>query len=637
MSWNKVNLYQIAEVKNGYAFKSAEYQGHGIRVIRITNVQKGRIVDSDPKFISEINLNNHHEYMLYQNDILISLTGNVGRVAMFQDNLGPAVLNQRVGCIRVKKGKQIDPVYLFQFLNTSSFESTCIENSNGIAQLNLSSKYLENVEIPLPPLSEQVQIAEILTQAETLIAKRKESIRLLDELVKSQFLEMFGDPVKNEKGWEVNELEKLVDSNCPLTYGIVQPGDEYTDGIPVIRPVDLTEFGVKKDKLKRIDPDISSQFKRTILKGNEILMCVRGTTGIVSLATKELEGCNVTRGITPIWFSENYNSLFAYTLFQSDSFMNEIKKLTYGATLQQINLGDLRKMKLINPPLMLQGKFSQFFENIRVQRDLYHRGLIYLESLYSSLSQKAFRGELTFAKEAVGLSKSKLLRSDIAQETISHTKNRTAEKSKKPKINLISLNLEKEEKFFLKRKILGSYIINQSLEDSNLGDVKFEKLLHLCEYHILKRNFGQHYIQKVAGPYDNKFTINFFQQIERDRWFLRLKRDKQYFFEPGEKHDSSTKIYNYFTEEELSGIKGLIQLFRKTDFEKVEIVSTLFAVWNNRIIKGEPIVDELLKEDFLNWAPEKIKYKDRVDGALAWMREKGIVPDGWGPLIEKVG
>ncbi|KYZ64123.1 hypothetical protein AWU66_17485 [Leptospira interrogans serovar Pomona] len=194
---------------------------------------------------------------------------------------------------------------------------------------------------------------------------------------------------------------------------------------------------------------------------------------------------------------------------------------------------------------------------------------------------------------------------------------------------------KKEEQSFLKRKILGSYIINQSLDDSQFGDVKFEKLLHLSEYLILKRNFGQHYVQKVAGPYDNKFTILFFQQIEKDRWFRRTKKEKQFHFQQGEKHESSTKTYNYFSEEELGAIQGLIGLFKKANYEKVEVVSTLYAVWNNRIIKGEPIEDNLLKEDFLNWDPKKEKYQNRLDNAIVWMREKNLVPDGWGPLIEK--
>ena len=79
----------------------------------------------------------------------------------------------------------------------------------------------------------------------------------------------------------------------------------------------------------------------------------------------------------------------------------------------------------------------------------------------------------------------------------------------------------------------------------------------------------------------------------------------------------------------------MITYFSKCDYEQPEIISTLYAVWNNRIIKHETITDELLKTDFLHWDAQKIKYKDRLDAALQWMRKENIIPDGWGKLIEK--
>jgi hypothetical protein len=79
----------------------------------------------------------------------------------------------------------------------------------------------------------------------------------------------------------------------------------------------------------------------------------------------------------------------------------------------------------------------------------------------------------------------------------------------------------------------------------------------------------------------------------------------------------------------------LVNYFKKWTYELPEIIATLYAVWNNRIIEQKPITDDLLKEDFLNWDEQKIKYKNRLDKALKWMRENRIVPDGWGKMIEK--
>jgi type I restriction enzyme S subunit len=196
---------------------------------------------------------------------------------------------------------------------------------------------------------------------------------------------------------------------------------------------------------------------------------------------------------------------------------------------------------------------------------------------------------------------------------------------------------EAEEKAFLKRKILATYIINQSLDDPNFGDVKFEKLFFLSEYCAIKRNFEQKYYVQAAGPYDNVFTREYFKQVEQSQWFKRQPKGKQFTFMAGEKHDKSLNTYNLFSDEELERVNSIINNFKKFDYEIPEITATLYAVWNNRIIRQEPITDELLKEDFLNWDSQKEKYKDRLDKALKWIRDNKFVPDGWGKVIEKAG
>ncbi|MEI1278943.1 restriction endonuclease subunit S [Leptospira venezuelensis] len=582
------------------------------------------------RYITEEGLKNSAAKLVPRGSLIIVNRVGVGKAAIApfdlcfsQDCLG-LILNEEI----------VDVNYCIRMLKEELPKLR--SRTRGATIQGISKKEVEKIAIPLPPLSKQIQIAEILSQAETLIAKRKESIRLLDELVKSQFLEMFGDPVKNEKGWEVKRLGEVL----KIKHGHAFQGEYFSDRgeYVLLTPGNFFESGGYRDrgdKQKYYVGPIPSGY--ILEKGDLLIAMTEQTSGLLGspliVPGPGVYLHNQRLGLVELK-GDKANKIFLFHLFNFYKVRTLIHSKATGTKVRHTSPSKIEDLTLGIPEISEQNQFADFVINLNKQKVQYIESLRNFESLYFSLSQKAFRGELTFAKETVILSESKSLRSDIAPETISK-KRRTTEKSKKPKVNSISLNLEKEEKFFLKRKVLGSYIINQSLEDSNLGDVKFEKLLHLSEYHVLKRNFGQHYIQKVAGPYDNKFTINFFQQIERDRWFLRLKKGKQFFFKPGEKHDSSTKTYNYFSKEELSGINGLIQLFRKADFEQVEIVSTLYAVWNNRIIKAEPIVDTLLKEDFLNWAPEKIKYKDRVDGALAWMREKGILPDGWGPLIEK--
>ena len=159
--WPMVELGSVIRILNGYAFKSKNYVTDGIRVIRITNVQRGRIVDNDPKFYPKASEKSISKYMLNENDLLLSLTGNVGRIGILNAYYLPAALNQRVACLRPDNDKALT-AYIFYLLNHNSFEDSCIEAAKGLAQKNLSTVWLSKYRIPLPPLEVQREIvAEI--------------------------------------------------------------------------------------------------------------------------------------------------------------------------------------------------------------------------------------------------------------------------------------------------------------------------------------------------------------------------------------------------------------------------------------------------------------------------------------------
>lgn len=155
--------------------------------------------------------------------------------------------------------------------------------------------------------------------------------------------------------WIYKRLEDAVDRTCSLSYGIVQPGEDVQDGLPVVRPTDLRSKVVGLSRLKRIDPTLAIPYERTRLRGGELLLCVRGETGSVSVAANELSGANVTRGIVPIRFdTSTVLQGFGYYAFVAASMQAQIKAATYGAALMQINIRDLRKIIIPVPPLYVQ-------------------------------------------------------------------------------------------------------------------------------------------------------------------------------------------------------------------------------------------------------------------------------------------
>ncbi len=159
---------------------------------------------------------------------------------------------------------------------------------------------------------------------------------------------------------------------------------------------------VSINNLKRIDPTKADSYKRTTLTGNELLLCVRGDTGVVSLTSKELKGANVTRGIVPILFDANLVRLnFGYYQFISAGLSRQIKEKTYGAALMQINIRDVKQLKLNIPPVKIQDellpKLNTLSDNTELLLLSYSNKLASLKELKKSILQKAFAGELSEA------------------------------------------------------------------------------------------------------------------------------------------------------------------------------------------------------------------------------------------------
>ena len=170
-NWCWIRISDIAQILNGFAFKSQMYADSGIRIIRISNVQDGYIDDDKPVFYPLDSQDFIKSFMLRDRDLLMSLTGNVGRVAIIDNSMLPAALNQRVACIRMLN-PDYNKCFLFYYFLRKEFIQDCIKNSKGSAQLNMSTEWLKGYPIPLPPLAEQQRIID---RIESLFAKLDEA------------------------------------------------------------------------------------------------------------------------------------------------------------------------------------------------------------------------------------------------------------------------------------------------------------------------------------------------------------------------------------------------------------------------------------------------------------------------------
>lgn len=169
--WNWCHIGDVCEILNGYAFKSGNYVDSGIRIMRISNVQAGVIVDKDPKFYPLSSEADIKDYVLKEGDMLMSLTGNVGRVGILKADMLPAALNQRVACLRLHN-EEIKP-FFYHYLQSEIFRMRCESSGHGMAQLNISTEWLKQELIPLPPLAEQRRIVAKIEELFAEIDKLK--------------------------------------------------------------------------------------------------------------------------------------------------------------------------------------------------------------------------------------------------------------------------------------------------------------------------------------------------------------------------------------------------------------------------------------------------------------------------------
>jgi type I restriction enzyme, S subunit len=404
--WDIKKLGEVCSIVNGGTPDTKVKEFWDGNILWITPKDMGQLksvyVDNTERKITDSGLRNSSAKVLPSYSVIISSRAPIGHLAI---NLKQMSTNQ--GCKGIIPSERINNVFLFYFLRKSV---PLLEDlGSGTTFKELSGTKLFDVIVPLPPIDEQLRIVAILDETYAAIDKAKAAVEINlqneRELFESYLQVVFE---KRGEGWEEKRLEEVTDAKCTLSYGIVQPGNEYENGLPVVRPTDLSTKFIKINGLKRVDPKLTEGYKRTTLIGDELLLCVRGNTGVVSIATKELKGGNVTRGIVPIRFNEKtIYQYYGYYLIISNYIQEQIKAKTYGAALMQINIGELRKILIPYPSLKEQHSIVCQLDALREETQklerIYQQKLQALEELKKSILEKAFKGELIRENEMEGV------------------------------------------------------------------------------------------------------------------------------------------------------------------------------------------------------------------------------------------
>jgi type I restriction enzyme S subunit len=254
-------------------------------------------------------------------------------------------------------------------------------------------KYLKRADVILPPLADQKRIAAILDQAEALQAKRRQALVKLNSLNQSIFLEMFGDPLENPHRFPTSFLAEIIDPSRPVTYGILMPGPDQEGGVPYVRVVDMKDGEIDLTAVRRTTTAIAKEYQRSTLRKGDLLLSIRGHVGRLAVVPHALDSANITQDTARLSITRAKTRFICESL-RTPSLQRWMAKYTKGVAVRGINLGDVKQMPIIVPPVSLQEDFEARVSKVERMRTFQKASLAKLDELFVSLQQRAFRGEL---------------------------------------------------------------------------------------------------------------------------------------------------------------------------------------------------------------------------------------------------
>lgn len=367
-------LGDVATYINGFAFAPDDWSENGLPIIRIQDLT-GNSYQMN-RYAGEYN----PKYEVNRGDVLISWSASLG-VYVWQGE--KALLNQHIFKVVFDKCEVDRSFYVHQ---VAAILEKAANQAHGATMKHLTKPVFDALPFYLPDLPTQRRIADTLDKVSEGIEVCRKMLGELDLMVKAKFVEMF----ENEN-YPHTELINLIKDGMGLSYGIVQPGDDGTGEMGVLRPVDMVGGKISMTSIKYIDRSIGDGFRKTELTGDELLITVRGTTGVTALTDARFTGMNVTRGIAVIRYDrEKINPVYLNAYLNTDESQRYIQEHTRGATLQQINLSDLRIQDIVVPPINLQNRFAAFIAEVDKSKLTVQRIRDKMEMEKLALMQKYF-------------------------------------------------------------------------------------------------------------------------------------------------------------------------------------------------------------------------------------------------------
>lgn len=384
-SWERVRLGDVANVLNGFAFRSSFFtKSEGVPLLRIRDVGQSA---TDACYSGPFD----DTYLVCSGELVVGMDGDF-RAARWS---GPdAVLNQRVCKLTVRHTDLYDPGFLAYVIQ--GYLDAINARTSAVTVKHLSSRTVQDIPLPLPPRNEQRRI----------VAAIEEHLSRLDvadsSLVQAQArlaqLRRVASSAPFERDWPIESLAEVNDPERPIRYGILMPKEHVDDGVLYVRVRDYPHGFVELEGLKRTSHEIAAKYKRSTLQTGDILLAIRGTYGRVAIVPQELERGNITQDTARIAPVERLEHRYVAAYLRSDGAQRYFRRVARGVAVKGVNIGDLRTMPIPVPPLDEQRRIVAQVEEQLSAIDALDAAIERAErrsrSLRRAVLERAFRGEL---------------------------------------------------------------------------------------------------------------------------------------------------------------------------------------------------------------------------------------------------
>lgn len=394
-TWKTASLGEIFEIARGGSPRPIQDyltdDPNGVNWISISDASaSSKLITATKKRIRPEGVSRSR--MVKPGDFLLTNSMSFGRPYIMGTN----------GCIHdgwlvlSSKHDDVDQDYFFQLLSSDFIYAKFSKLAAGATVKNLNIDLVSGVEVTFPPLEEQRRIAAILDQAETLRTQRRTALALLDSLTQSLFLDMFGDPVANPKGWPTSPLADASDEIQIGPFGSLLHQEDYVpDGIPLINPMHIKEGQIVPGLDQCITQQKYDELSIYQLKVGDLVMGRRGEMGRCAIVTAEHGP--LMCGTGSLYIRPNATIATATYLFHvltSASMKAKLEEFSLGATMPNLNKGIVAGLRISPPPLPLQQTFATRIASIEALKATHRRALAALDALFASLQQRAFAGQL---------------------------------------------------------------------------------------------------------------------------------------------------------------------------------------------------------------------------------------------------